>query len=118
GRALVLGFGISAARSSRRRSGGMRLTTEGMYLGTPIYMSPEQASGDDVTAKSDVYSLAIVMYELLAGQPPFDDRSAAKVMAAQVKDRPPSLKARASDLSPEIVQLIERCPGKDPASRP
>ncbi len=117
GRALVLDFGIAAALSSRRRSRGLRLTTEGMYLGTPTYMSPEQASGDDVTPKSDVYSLGILVYEMLAGKPPFEG-NALQVMASQVKDRPPDLRELRPDLSTEVLTLVQRCLEKDPARRP
>ncbi len=117
GRALVLDFGISAALSARRRSRGVRLTTEGMYVGTPTYMSPEQASGEDVTPKSDVYSLGVLAYELLTGKPPFEG-NALQVMAAQIKDRPPSLGERRPDVSQELVALVERCLEKDPARRP
>jgi hypothetical protein len=117
GRALVLDFGISAALSTRRKSKGMRLTTEGMYLGTPTYMSPEQASGDEVTVKSDVYSLGILMYELLTGEPPFTGNS-LQIMAAHVRDAPPSLLERRQDLSSELAALVDRCLMKDPARRP
>src|SRR5687767_5898893 len=73
GRAMVLDFGISAASgSSRRKSLGSKLTEEGMYLGTPTYMSPEQANAENVTGKSDVYSLGVLAFELLVGHPPFE----------------------------------------------
>lgn len=119
GRAVVLDFGIAAALHSRRRSSSMslRLTSEGMYLGTPTYMSPEQASGDVVTEKSDVYSLGVLAYELLVGAPPFEG-NIAQVLSAQVRDRPPSLHDRRPDVSDELAAAIERCLEKDPARRP
>jgi len=117
GRALVLDFGISAALSSRRQSSSMRITTGGIYLGTPTYMSPEQASADQVTPKSDVYSLGVLAYELLTGKPPFDGNP-QQIMAAHVKDRAPRLLERRQDISPDLVSIVERCLEKDPANRP
>jgi hypothetical protein len=117
GRALVLDFGISAALSQRRQSGSIKITTGGMYLGTPTYMSPEQASADQVTPKSDVYSLGVLAYELLTGKPPFEG-NAQQIMAAHVRDKPPRLLDRRQDITPELVSLVERCLEKNPADRP
>ena len=117
GRAMVLDFGISAAFSTRRQSLGSRLTDEGMYLGTPTYMSPEQGNGEEVTGKSDVYSLGIVAFELLIGRPPFEGSPVA-VMASHLRDAPPRVDQLRSDLSAELATLIERCLEKNPARRP
>lgn len=120
GRAMVLDFGISAATgSSKRKSqgGGGRLTQEGMYLGTPTYMSPEQGNGEDVTGKSDVYSLGVLAFELLTGRPPFEGAPIA-VMAAHMRDLPPRVDALRADVSAEFATLVERCLEKDPARRP
>jgi tRNA A-37 threonylcarbamoyl transferase component Bud32 len=119
GRAMVLDFGISAAYSSRRQSQGglLRLTDEGMYLGTPTYMSPEQGGGEDVTGKSDVYSLGVLAFELLAGRPPFEGSPVA-VMASHMKEVPPRLDEVRSDVSDELSTLIARCMEKDPDRRP
>src|SRR5205085_12398210 len=69
GRALVADFGIALAASN---AGGGRMTETGMSLGTPHYMSPEQAMGErEITARSDVYALGVVLYEMLTGDPPF-----------------------------------------------
>ena len=118
GRALVLDFGISAAsNSSRRKSQGARLTEEGMYLGTPTYMSPEQGNGEEVTGQSDVYSLGVLAFELLVGRPPFDGAPIA-VMASHMRDVPPRVDELRSDVSDEMATLVARCLDKNPAKRP
>ena len=117
GRAMVLDFGISAAYSSRRHSFGHRLTDAGMYLGTPTYMSPEQANGDEVTGKSDVYSLGVLAFELLVGRPPFEGSPVA-VTAAHMNTVPPRLDTLRSDVSEELATLIARCLEKDADRRP
>ena len=117
GRAMVLDFGISAAYSSRRQSLGHRLTDAGMYLGTPTYMSPEQANGDDVTGKSDVYSLGVLAFELLIGRPPFEGSPIA-VTAGHMNTVPPRVDTLRSDVSEEMATLIARCLEKDADRRP
>jgi tRNA A-37 threonylcarbamoyl transferase component Bud32 len=117
GRAMVLDFGISAAASSRRQSLSSRLTEEGMYLGTPTYMSPEQGGGEELTEKSDVYSLGILAFELLVGHPPFEG-SPVEIMAAHVNEPAPRVDTLRDGVSPELAMLIERCLAKEPAKRP
>jgi tRNA A-37 threonylcarbamoyl transferase component Bud32 len=117
GRAMVLDFGISAAYSSRRQSLGHRLTDEGMYLGTPTYMSPEQGNGEEVTGKSDVYSLGVLAFELLVGHAPFEGSPVA-VMASHMRDVPPRVDELRSDVTDELATLIARCLEKSPARRP
>jgi tRNA A-37 threonylcarbamoyl transferase component Bud32 len=117
GRAMVLDFGISAAYSSRRHSYGHRLTDEGMYLGTPTYMSPEQGNGEDVTGRSDVYSLGVLAFELLVGHPPFEGSPVA-VMAAHMRDTPARVDELRSDVSEEFATLVARCLEKQPSRRP
>src|SRR4051812_27555116 len=117
GRALVLDFGISAAYSSRRHSLGTRLTDEGMYLGTPTYMSPEQGSGEEVTGASDVYSLGVLAYELLIGRAPFEG-SPVHVMSGHISETPRRVDELRSDVSEELSTLIARCLEKSPARRP
>lgn len=118
GRALVLDFGIAAALDMRRSSGAIRLTTEGMYLGTPLYMSPEQAGTGELTDRSDIYSLAVLAFELLTGQPPFSGTNPVVLMAAHVRQVPPRVDALRADVSPELATLLARCLAKDPLERP
>jgi len=117
GRAMVLDFGISAAASSRREALSGRLTEEGMYLGTPTYMSPEQGGGEELTDKSDVYSLGILAFELLVGHPPFEGTPVA-IIAGHAGQTAPRVDTLREGISPELSTLIEKCLLKDPAKRP
>ena len=94
GRALVADFGIALAAS---KAGGTRMTETGMSLGTPHYMSPEQAMGErEITARSDVYALGCVLYEMLTGDPPFTGSTAQAIVARVVTESPrPMLPAAA-----------------------
>src|SRR6184192_2255188 len=86
GRALVADFGIALAWS---RGDGRRLTKSGVSLGTPQYMSPEQASGEyNLDPRTDIYALGVVLYEMLAGQPPFTGVSAQEIIAQVIADEP------------------------------
>src|SRR6266545_1691638 len=86
GQALVADFGIALAAS---KAGGSRMTETGMSLGTPTYMSPEQAMGErEITARSDVYALGCVTYEMLIGEPPFTGPTAQAVVARVVTESP------------------------------
>ena len=117
GRALLCDFGIAAAGALHPTRRSDRLTSEGAFVGTPSYMSPEIASGEEAIDKSDVYSLGVVAYELLTGRVPFSGNG-IKVMAAHVHDEVPDLHAQRPDLSPEIVELLERSLAKRPEDRP
>ena len=94
GRALVADFGIALAAS---KAGGARMTETGMSLGTPHYMSPEQAMGErEITARSDVYALGAVLYEMLTGEPPFTGSTAQAIVARVVTESPAPARAAAA----------------------
>ena len=89
GEAMVADFGIALAVSE---VSGERLTETGLAMGTPEYMSPEQAMGErSLDARSDVYSLASVLYEMLAGEPPFSGATAHAIIARHLVDQPPAI---------------------------
>ena len=115
GQALVADFGIARAVSV---AGGERLTRTGMAVGTPTYMSPEQAMGSkDVTPESDVYSLACMVYEMLAGQPPFTGPTAMALLARHSLDNVPSLKIVRGTVPDAVEDAIVRAMAKVPADR-
>ena len=102
GRALVADFGIALAAS--RSDGGTRMTETGMSLGTPHYMSPEQAMGErNLDARTDIYALGCVLYEMLTGDPPFD-ASSAQAIVAKVMTEKPAPPSRTRDTVPESVE--------------
>lgn len=94
-----------------------RLTIDGLTPGTPIYMSPEQATGRDIGSPCDLYSLGVIAYEALTGAPPFDGRSLAEVVCMHLSKAPPPLRERC-DAPRELCQLVEKMLGKVPESRP
>ncbi len=101
GAALVADFGIALAAS---KAGGARMTETGMSLGTPHYMSPEQAMGErEITARSDVYALGCVTYEMLIGDPPFTGSTAQAIVAKVVTEKPAAL-TRVRSTIPEAVE--------------
>jgi serine/threonine-protein kinase len=113
--AVLSDFGVAQAVST---AGGERVITEaGLTVGTPAYMSPEQASGGQLDARSDIYALACVLYEMLAGHPPFLASTPQEVMARHVTEPPPSLRTIRPDLPVAAEQVITRALAKVPARR-
>ncbi len=110
-RAILTDFGIARLA---RTSG---LTQAGTIVGTPAYMSPEQATGQDSDHRSDVYSFAVIVYEMLTGRPPFDDDGSVSVLVKHANDEPPAI----TDVSPSLSTAINNCVlkalEKDPANR-
>jgi len=118
GRAYVADFGVSAALATSSPEATGSLTATGHVVGTPIYMSPEQAAGEPLTDKSDVYSLGVMAYELLVGELPFKATTAMGWAAAHLRDTPTPVAHRRADLSPEVSRLVDRCVAKHPMDRP
>jgi serine/threonine-protein kinase len=115
GNVMVADFGIAHALDA---AGGERLTETGLALGTPQYMSPEQATGGRaVDARSDVYALGCVVYEMLAGEPPFGGPTAQAVLARHSVDPVPCLRTVRPTLSPALEAAVARALAKVPADR-
>jgi len=120
--ALVMDFGVAkaatAAATSDTVATGLVLTTLGLAIGTPVYMSPEQAAGQStVDARADLYAVGVMAYEMLSGAPPFTGNTPQAVLAAHVTQPPPPLQSLQPDLAPPLAAAIMRCLEKDPAQR-
>ncbi len=113
GRPMLTDFGIAKASAS-----GETLTELGTAIGTPQYMSPEQASGErEIDGRSDLYSLGIVGYAMLSGRAPFDGTSAQEILVQHVTKAPPALGTVASNAPADLAKAITRCLAKAPDAR-
>ena len=112
GHAIVTDFGISlvTGRASER--------TSGMAIGTPQYLSPEQALGEEVDGRADIYSLGVVLYEMLAGRLPFEAPTTAGLLAKQILETPAPLNKLRPDLPAALVAVVSHAMVKSPAERP
>ena len=119
GQAIVSDFGIARAIDAAGGAGPTRtaLTSVGLAVGTPPYMSPEQAYGEAVDGRCDVYSLGCVLYEMLAGDPPFTGPSAQAVLARHTCDPVPSLRKTRADVPAALEQIVTTALAKRPADR-
>src|SRR5438876_10517619 len=116
---MVTEFGVAKALSASRNAQHAGLPSLGVALGTPAYMSPEQASADpSVDHRADIYSLGVLAYELLTGQPPFAGRTPQHLLAAHVTEAPEAISRRRASLPPALAALVMRCLEKRPADRP
>jgi serine/threonine-protein kinase len=115
GQPLVADFGIALAVS---HAGGTRLTETGLSIGTPYYMSPEQAMGDrELDARSDVYSLGAMLYEMLTGDPPYTGSTAQAIVAKVITEKPASVTAARDTVPTHVAAAIMKSLAKLPADR-
>ena len=117
GRALVMDFGISRSMAHAAPATATNLTRVGEVVGTPEYMSPEQASGDVVDGRSDLYALGLTAYFAASGRTAMTGESTQKILVRQLTERVPPISAARPDLPPALAAAIDRCVEKDPADR-
>ncbi|MEP6732493.1 MAG: serine/threonine-protein kinase [bacterium] len=117
-RATVSDFGIATLQHVDGDENDLRITATGMAVGSPAYMSPEQLLTEPITAKSDVYALGLLGYELLTARGPYNAFTPSDVVAAHLRDKPRRLSEVRADISESLQELLLRCLAKDPADRP
>lgn len=114
GEVKVTDFGLARIVNDTQR---LDLTQVGVTMGTPLYMSPEQVQGQAVDPRTDIYSLGVTAFHMLAGHPPFSGENALAVAIQQVNSPPPDLRSLRPDAPVELIALIERMLAKSPADR-
>jgi serine/threonine-protein kinase len=112
GTPFITDFGLAKDRDASV------LTAAGQALGSMDYMAPEQIRGEEVTAQTDVYGLGCVLYECLAGQPPFADRQGMRILWAHLQEEPPPLPADRDDVPDDVSWALTRALQKEPENRP
>jgi serine/threonine protein kinase len=112
GTGFITDFGLA------KDSAGTVLTRPGQPLGSMDYMAPEQIRGQPVTGAADIYSLGCVVFECLAGQPPFGDRDGMQVLWAHLQDEPPDLPSDRDDVPPRFRTVWRTALAKEPTDRP
>jgi TolB-like protein/Flp pilus assembly protein TadD len=123
GRVKVMDFGLAKIAARTADLGAQTATADaisvsGEIVGTAPYMAPEQARGEAVDARTDLFALGIILYEMASGRRPFTGASLADLSSAILRDHPPPLDDLRHDLPPGFVPLVERCLEKEPARRP
>lgn len=115
GRVMVTDFGIAKALS---QGSGATLTGAGVAIGTPAFMSPEQAAGEkEIDGRSDLYSLGIVTYQMLAGELPFNAPTVAGILMKQITEPAPDIRLKRPDVPEDLALAVARCLEKDPENR-
>ena len=124
GHLKILDFGLARHEPPQAADDGTRIATaagqgtaHGVILGTVAYMSPEQARGERADQRSDLFSLGVVLFEMLVGQRPFTGSSSADTIAAILREEPATLGATTPNLPPALARIVYRCLEKDPAAR-
>jgi hypothetical protein len=112
-RVLIADFGIAKALERKEAA----ITHSGMFVGTPQYMSPEQATGDPLDHRSDIYSLGVVAFRMVAGRLPFEAHNLQALVAKHLTAAPPPLWTLRSDCPERLARVVERCLAKDPGER-
>jgi eukaryotic-like serine/threonine-protein kinase len=115
GEVKVADFGLS--RYLQPDQNEVTLTQTGMTMGTPLYMSPEQVQGLPLDARTDIYSLGITTYQMLAGTPPFKGKNAFELATQHVSTSPQALAEIRPDLLPEICSMVHKMMAKEPGRR-
>jgi serine/threonine protein kinase len=115
GEAKVADFGLAQLSLHGEK---VALTQVGVTMGTPLYMSPEQVNGKTLDARSDIYSMGVMAWHMLAGRPPFTGDTALAVAVKHLNETPPSLKSVRPDVPPGVVALIEKMMSKKKEDRP
>ncbi len=112
----VVDFGVAKVQEDLNRRGS--LTGANIIVGTPRYMSPEQCNESEVNARSDIYSLGVVVYEMLSGEAPFQGDSSTRLLVAHASEPPAPLRTKRPDISPQVEEVVMSALSKDPAGRP
>ena len=112
GNLKIADFGLAKPREK-----SLSLTQDGAVMGTPYYMAPEQALGEPVDLRADMYALGCTFHHLLAGEPPFDGPNPTVVIAHHLKSEPPSLRERVPAVPPKLAAIVERLMKKEPVDR-
>jgi serine/threonine protein kinase len=113
----LLDFGISKLIDPDMQVAATRLTTTGVVMGTPLYMAPEQAMGNDIDHRADIYACGVIMYEMLAGRPPFDGATYAVLVSKLLTQEPPPLASVRAGLPGKLCDAVHRALQKEPQAR-
>ncbi len=112
----VVDFGVAKIQEDINQKAA--LTGAGIIIGTPRYMSPEQSEGKAIDLRSDIYSLGVVLYEMLAGEAPFNDDSSTRLLIKHLTELPPPLREKRPEISAQIEAIVMSALAKDPNERP